>query len=108
MSLNTTMTTALSGMQAQSTRLASVADNIANLDTQGYKKATTQLAAQPAGGVAASVSRPAVTDPDADSDVDPATEILDMIDAETSFKANLAAFETGASLWDALLGVKRD
>jgi flagellar hook protein FlgE len=36
--------TAIAGMSAQSNRLGTVADNIANADTTGYKRATTQFA----------------------------------------------------------------
>lgn len=43
MSLYGTMRTGVSGMNAQSNRLSTVADNIANANTTGYKKASTQF-----------------------------------------------------------------
>ncbi|MBB3979257.1 flagellar hook protein FlgE [Rhizobium azooxidifex] len=43
MSLYGTMRTGVSGMNAQSNRLSAVADNIANANTTGYKKASTQF-----------------------------------------------------------------
>ncbi len=44
MSIFGTMQTSISGMNAQSSRLSSVADNIANSDTLGYKKQGTNFA----------------------------------------------------------------
>lgn len=43
MSLYGVMRTSTSGMAAQANRLSSVADNIANANTTGYKKATTEF-----------------------------------------------------------------
>ncbi|MCD7108514.1 flagellar hook protein FlgE [Rhizobium sp. DKSPLA3] len=43
MSLNGTMRTGVSGMNAQANRLSTVADNIANASTTGYKKASTEF-----------------------------------------------------------------
>ena len=43
MSLFGTMRTSISGMDAQSTRMSTVADNIANSSTAGYKRASTEF-----------------------------------------------------------------
>ncbi len=43
MSLNGMMRTGVSGMNAQANRLSTVAENIANSDTTGYKKAATEF-----------------------------------------------------------------
>ena len=43
MSLSGMMRTGASGMNAQASRLGTVADNIANSNTTGYKKASTQF-----------------------------------------------------------------
>ena len=43
MSLNGTMRTGVSGMNAQANRLSTVADNIANANTTGYKRASTEF-----------------------------------------------------------------
>lgn len=101
MGLSSITTTALSGMQAQTTRLSGIADNLANLDTPGYQRRETDFSSMQGGSVSASVSS-------ADGAVDPAREITDMIEAKTAFAANAAAFETGADLWDALRTIKRD
>ena len=44
MSLYGVMRTGVSGMNAQSSRLSTVADNIANASTNGYKRASTEFA----------------------------------------------------------------
>ena len=43
MSLYGTMRTGVSGMNAQSNRLSTVAENIANANTTGYKRASTEF-----------------------------------------------------------------
>lgn len=43
MSLFSTLTTSVSGMSAQSFKLATISDNVANVDTIGYKQAGTQF-----------------------------------------------------------------
>jgi flagellar hook protein FlgE len=44
MSLYSAMSTSLSGMNAQASRLATVGDNVSNAGTHGYKRATTSFA----------------------------------------------------------------
>lgn len=39
---------------------------------------------------------------------DPAMDMLDLVSAETGFRANAAVFETGADLWEVLESIKRD
>ena len=43
MSLNGVMRTSVSGMSAQATRLSAVAENVANVNTTGYKKASIEF-----------------------------------------------------------------
>ena len=43
MSLNGMMRTGVSGMNGQSNRLSAVADNIANANTNGYRRARTEF-----------------------------------------------------------------
>lgn len=43
MSLFSALTTSVSGMSAQARKLASISDNIANVDTTGYKQAATRF-----------------------------------------------------------------
>lgn len=102
MSITSITGIALSGMNAQTNRLAAVANNIANADTPGYQRQTTSLisTSDPAG-VGTTVTS-------ANEDVDLATEMLELIEAELGYKANAAVFEAGADLWDVLATIKRD
>lgn len=77
MTISAAMSISVSGMQTQSQRLNTAAQNIANTSTSGY-------------------------------DVDPASEMIDVMTAEQGFAANAAVFETGADMWDLLMTIKRD
>ncbi|UTS89239.1 flagellar basal body protein [Rhizobium anhuiense] len=101
MSISGMTSTALSGMRAQTTRVSAIADNIANSSTPDYARLNTSLASVEAGGVQAVVSPTA-------SDVDPATELTGLVEAEQSYKANAVVFETGADMWEMLMSIKRD
>ncbi|OWV83932.1 flagellar basal body rod protein [Rhizobium sp. N122] len=101
MSISGITSTALSGMRAQTTRVGAIASNVANSSTSGYARLNTSLASVASGGVQASVSPAA-------SDVDPATELTDLIEAEQAYKANAVVFETGADMWEMLISIKRD
>jgi flagellar hook protein FlgE len=101
MSLSAITNAALSGMQAQTTRLSATADNLANLDTANFAARETDFASMDGGGVSASVSSSGAS-------VGPTREITAMLEARSAFAANAAAFEAGADLWDALRAIKRD
>jgi len=101
MSISGITSTALSGMRAQTTRIGAIANNVANVSTPGYARLNTSLTTTEPGGVQAAVEPTA-------SDVDPATELTDMMQAEQSYKANAVAFETGADMWEMLMSIKRD
>lgn len=101
MSISGITSTALSGMRAQTTRVSAIANNIANSSTPGYTRLNTSLTSVEPGGVQA------IVEPTA-SDVDPARELTDMIQAEQSYKANAIVFETGADMWEMLMSIKRD
>ena len=108
MSLTSLLHTSLSGMTAQTDRLSATADNIANLSTAGYNRRETAMSSLANGnGVAATVTPSSDPVPANGSNVDPAAEMLTMIDAGLAFKANAAAFETGADLWQVLASIKR-
>ncbi len=100
MSISSVMGTALSGMQAQVTRVGAAASNVANSSTPGYGRLNTGLHST-GSGVAAVVTP-------TEDEVDPATELTDLVGAEQSYKANAAVFEAGADLWDVLMSIKRD
>ena len=108
MSLSAVMAISLSGMQAQQTRAAATASNIANAMTPRYDRLDTNLSSEDAGGVRASVSPSGAAISDEGSNVDLAQEMVSLIESEIGFKANASAFETGADMWDVLLSIKRD
>lgn len=103
-----------SGMRSQSQRLRHVAENIANVDTPGYRRKTVDFRAEvgagrDTGAIEAGPVRlsraelPRIHDPahpmaDADgyhdgSNVDLVTEIADAREAQRSYEANLKMFE---------------
>ncbi|MCL6708394.1 flagellar basal body protein [Pseudomonas sp. R2.Fl] len=108
MSISAVMGIALSGMQAQTTRATATANNVANTLTPGYDRRVSDFVTAPGGGVAATVSPSGEPIPPGGSNVDLAREMLDLADTEIAFKANAAVWETGAEIWDVLLGIKRD
>ncbi|MGV8936844.1 MAG: flagellar basal body protein [Allorhizobium sp.] len=102
MSISGAMNTAVSGMLAQSTRLSAAASNLANIDTPGYQRLNASTTSM-ASGVAATVTQSADN-----SNVDMASEMLDLIGAKIEFQANAKMFETGADMWEMLSLIKRD
>lgn len=108
MSISTIMNTAASGLLAQDTLLGAVANNIANLQTPGYGREVTNFSSFSPTGVQATVTQDTPATVPGASDVDPTTEITDMIESEAGFDANAAAFETAADLWQVLASIKRD
>lgn len=108
MSISAAINTSLSGMQAETRRISTAANNIANAGTAGYDRLTTQFSSQASGGVSVSVSPSGnPTGPDG-SNVDLGSELLDTLGAEQGFKANASVFETGADMWDVLMTMVRD
>lgn len=122
MSISAVTTTALSGMQAQATRIAATASNIANAGTAGALRLSTQFTALPStgpasGGVTASVyakpidAGPISPEPLSDASLPGAgfgRDMTDLISASLEFKANAIVFDTGADLWDLLASIRRD
>ena len=108
MSISAVMGIALSGMQAQQTRLSATANNVANALTPTYDRLETQFSSTESGGVSTSVTSSGDQSSADSSNVDLASEMMSLVEAEIGFKANAAAFETGADLWDVLLSIKRD
>ncbi|MEM5470680.1 flagellar basal body protein [Hoeflea sp. AS60] len=82
MTISSMMNTALSGMRTEQNRMTTAANNIAN---SGPGSAT-----------------------ETDAEINLASEMLDVMSAETNYKANAFVLEAGADLWDVLMTVKRD
>lgn len=100
MSIGAILSTSVQGMQAQSTRLAASASNIANIDTPAYAPLRTDLSATAPSGVSAQVSA-------SSGDVEETGEMLGIIEAREGFEANASVFDTGASMWDMLMTINR-
>jgi flagellar hook protein FlgE len=118
MGLSTVMQTALSGVSAASAQIEVIADNLANLQTPGFKAASVQYATLPpqtiawsdspaqigSGVFVAGISRDSSPSPASgeveSSNVDPAAELIELTLTENMFWANLAVLHTA----DALLG----
>jgi len=93
-------TASVSGMSAADLLLSATADNIANLDRDGYSPWRVNMAAQPEGGVSASATKAP------DPGVDLVDEMVGLISGSLLYRANARAFTVGASteqsLFDAL------
>lgn len=95
--MNTVSSIAQSGMQAATTRLDVTANNIANVNTDGFKASRVTMSEQRNGGVDATVEKTADT-------VDISREAVELLSTVSGFKANLqvakAEKEMGKSLLD--------
>lgn len=115
---------AASGMRAQTNRLRFTAENIANVDTPGYRGKTAPFSIDRAtGGVEAGALRlnprelPKIYDPahpmaDAKgyyqgSNVDLMIEIADAREAQRSYEANLKMFEQARQMSASLMELLR-
>ena len=119
---------AASGMKAQSDRLRHVSENIANVDTPGYRRKLVTFDeaiefGRPTGGVQASPTMldqtelPQVFDPShpmagedgyyQGSNVDLVVEIADSREASRSYEANLRMFEQVRQMSSSLLDLLR-
>jgi flagellar hook protein FlgE len=104
---------ALSGLQAAQTQLNTTANNVANLDTPGYKSQGVDSVDISGGGVAASVttnnspasSASGSADPELSqgSNVDLASEMMNLTRAKLLYAANAAVIRVGQQMTGALL-----
>ncbi|WP_099824720.1 flagellar basal body rod protein FlgC [Oceaniglobus indicus] len=122
-----TLTLSSSGMTAQATRLRHLSENIANVDTPGYRRKTVSFEAVLQGGAAGQVEvgkvrldRAELTriydpgHPLADatgsydgSNVDLMIEIADAREAQRSYEANLKVFDQARQMAQGLLDLLR-
>ena len=119
---------AASGMRSQSERLRHISENIANVDTPGYRRKLVAFQEQvdfgrPTGAVAPGPTRldrgelPEIYDPAhpmandagyyAGSNVDLVVEIADSKEASRSYEANLRVFEQSRQMGSSLLDLIR-
>ncbi len=109
---------ALSGLQAFSTRLQSDGNNIANANTNGFKKTMVTNTSISPQGVKAQVTTVSNPGPQVFletsagmkqvelSNVDPAKELVDMNLNSMMYKANLKTIETVDDMTGTLLKIK--
>jgi flagellar hook-associated protein FlgK len=95
--MNTLTSIAVSGMNAAQTQLQASANNIANLNTEGYHREEVAQSEQPQGGVSASLVRASQAGSDLESDV------VTQLQAKNAFLANLAVFKTDKKMKGTLL-----
>jgi flagellar basal body rod protein FlgG len=84
-------------MNAAQTQLRASAHNVANLDTDGFRRQQVQQTPQPEGGVAAAITRADT----AGSDL--VLDVVTQLAAKNAFLANLAVFKTSNRMAGALL-----
>ncbi|WP_394790521.1 flagellar basal body protein [Rhodoferax sp.] len=95
--MNSISSISLSGLQAAQTRLDSSAQNIANGQTEGFRRLEVQQQTQTGGGVSTQVERAAVAGDALE------TDMVDQLQAKNSFLANLAVFKTNDRMLGSLL-----
>ena len=116
MALSGILATTVSGLANASSRVAVAADNIVNVNTPGYQakevRSSTIVTRQNAGtgyasggvsGVIRTNPSPAI---DNGSNVDLATELVNLITATVAYKAGLTVIATGEELARELVDIK--
>jgi flagellar hook protein FlgE len=84
-------------MNAAQTQLRASAHNVANFDTDGFRRQQVQQTPQPEGGVAATITLADTAGSDLVRDV------VTQLAAKNAFLANLAVFKTSNRMAGALL-----
>nr|WP_320050913.1 flagellar basal body rod C-terminal domain-containing protein [uncultured Desulfuromonas sp.] len=103
------MSSAMSGLQAQTLRLNSTANNVANSQTQGYEPSQVTLSERQQGGVQAQLQKPvnasteSQTAENQTSKVDLAKEMVDMMQTKQFYSANLKTVSVADSMSGDLL-----
>jgi len=115
--VNTVYNAAMSGLQAASLKLRVSANNVANVNTDGYQRqqVTTQAGTY---GVEVKVEKVSAVEPtnnvqaggqlrlDTPSNVDIAEEVLEMKAAENLFEANLKTLNTSDNMLGRILDIE--
>lgn len=91
--------TALSGLNAASLQLQSSAHNIANAQTPGFRRQLVQQAAEPAGGVSASLTQAGEPGDSL------AEDIVNQLAASVLYRANAQTLRTDRDLAGTLIDV---
>lgn len=108
----------LSALQAFSTKIGNTAHNVANMNTDGFKKSRVLLSEQYPQGVGAIVEQDDLSGPGAGgaveqgqgqttpSDVDLSAEIPEMMTTVHGYKANLKTLQAADQMLATLLDIK--
>ncbi|BCO10065.1 hypothetical protein GF1_24410 [Desulfolithobacter dissulfuricans] len=108
---------ALSGLQASGARLSAVASNVANMNTEGYRRTRVLFEEQKTGGVLAvpeKVDIPGLSIPVEvrselemveQSATDPARELSDMRQARIMYQAQLKTITAEKAMEDSVLDI---
>lgn len=97
----------LSGLNAASWLVAVSAGNVANLNSDGYRAKRVEFAADAQGGVQVQAPTESQAEPSpGGSNVDLATEMVNLMVASTYFKANVVAIRTQGQVLGAALDLK--
>ncbi|HBH80466.1 MAG TPA: flagellar biosynthesis protein FlgC [Nitrospira sp.] len=111
--------TALSGLAAFGKQIEVVAHNVANLNTDGFKKSRTEFMEVQTGGVLPVVQKDHTAGPTVLRDtggnqfsvelsnVDLGEETVQQMLAQRSFEANLQTIKTGNALLGSVLDIKK-
>lgn len=113
------MHSALSGLAAYAKQVEVSAHNVANVNTDGFKKSTTELVSVGTGGVLPVVRKDDSAGPTVLSDrghgptqvelsnVNLAEETVNQIIAQRGFEANISTLKTSDSMLGTILDMKR-
>jgi flagellar basal body rod protein FlgG len=111
--------TALSGLAAFGKQIEVVAQNVANINTDGFKKSRTEFVEIPTGGVLPVVEKDESSGPTVLRDtgghhtmvqlsnVDLGEETMQQIAAQRSLEANLQTLRMGDALLGSILDIKK-
>lgn len=111
--------TALSGLTAIGKQIEVVANNVANVNTDGFKKSRTEFVEIPSSGVLPVVEKDDSSGPSVLRDtggnqtivelsnVDLGEEVVQQIVAQHSFEANLLTLRTGDALLGSILDIRK-
>lgn len=100
--MNSSLSIALSGLQAAQTRMQASAHNLANLGTDGFRRDLVTTQAQPGGGTAATVTQAAEAQ-GSDALVE---DVVGQLAASYAYVANLQVIRTQDRMLGALLDAR--
>jgi flagellar basal-body rod protein FlgC len=97
----------LSGMNAAATQVGVAANNVANLNTDGYKARRVDFEQTPNGGVRATAVQESPAEPAPNgSNVDPATEMVSLMTGSMFFKANATVARAQSDLLGLVMDIR--